>query len=365
MLYPSEVGGKTLDQWIKQLQHADASKRAQAIMAIPHFGPASSAAVPRLLERCSRSNEGDVSPRTKAVIVLRAVEVTRDQTPSVVKTLARCLSPNLEDQVGVRYEAACTLKRFVNDAKDVIPALSRAALDRGSWEVRHACVAVLWRAAIAGKDDKDKTLVCKTFVEILNSKYYVQDVSLEIILGLGNLGKPGDQLLARQVTDALSRYSRGSNKVLAIWAYTALVSLEGTAREENYLRKLIPFLKSADQEARGNAAQALSSLGKKSRPFIPNLLPLLEDRHAVVVHAGCVALANIGDTRPEVIDALLGLLDKDADRAYSACGALVQLKANTPRVLQELQRQLDRKGLEARLTVLFKYTIEQLKKPAK
>jgi HEAT repeat protein len=321
--------------------------------------------VPRLLERCSRSNEVDVSPRTKAIIVLRFVEVTREQVPAVVKTLARVLSGTGEDQVGVRYEAACTLKRFVNDAQPALPALARGALDRGSFEIRQVCVGILWRAAVAGKEDKDKTLACKTLLEILNGKYYTHDVSLEAILGLGNLGKPGDQALARQVVDALSRYSRGGNKVLAIWAYAALVSMEGSKKEETYLRKLIPFLKSADLEARCNAAQALAAVGKKSRPFIPHLLPLLEDRQPMAVYAGCVALAQIGDPRPEVIDGLLGLLGNDFERAYPACAALAQLKANGPKVLAALQKQLDRKDLDVWPRAVIQYTLEQLKKPAK
>jgi HEAT repeat protein len=359
--YPSEVGGKSLEEWIKLLPHPDPSKRALAVMAIPKFGPTSSRAVPDLLKRCT--GDPDISPRIKAVIVLRAVEVHKSQIPGVVKTLSRILSPQFESQIAVRYEAACTLKRFVNDAQDAIPTLARACHDSGSWEIRQVCVALLWRAAAVSKEGKDKVTACKTLVEILSAPTYNHDVVREAIRGLGNLGKPGDAQLHERVIRALRRWTRAENKALAVWAYSTLVGVEGPKNEHFYLSKLTPFLTNKDLDVRCQAAQALGAHGTKAKKFVPRLVEMLGDHQAIAVDGACQALAQIKDSSDEVINPLLGLLDQDAERAYPACAALVGLKANKPKVLEALEKQLDRKDLEDRLRPVIKYTIEELKKP--
>src|SRR5262249_11869992 len=54
---PSEVGGKKLAEWKKDLMSRDPSVRVEAILAIPHFGDASAEAVPLLIDR---TNDLDV-----------------------------------------------------------------------------------------------------------------------------------------------------------------------------------------------------------------------------------------------------------------------------------------------------------------
>src|SRR5271170_1103349 len=56
----SEVDGRTFDEWKNDLQHADPSTRAEAVLALVHFGPRTAEAVPLLLKRCLDS---DPSPR--------------------------------------------------------------------------------------------------------------------------------------------------------------------------------------------------------------------------------------------------------------------------------------------------------------
>ena len=66
---PSSVGGKTLKEWRDELTSKDASRRAIAIMAIAQFGNSAARAVPDLI---ARLEDSDVSPRTKAMVALRA-----------------------------------------------------------------------------------------------------------------------------------------------------------------------------------------------------------------------------------------------------------------------------------------------------
>src|SRR3954447_26013794 len=69
---PSKIAGKSLDEWKKELTIEDASRRAQAIVAIAQFGEAASSCVPAIVDRLT---DKDVSPRARALGALRVIPV--------------------------------------------------------------------------------------------------------------------------------------------------------------------------------------------------------------------------------------------------------------------------------------------------
>src|SRR5262249_39547822 len=80
---PSEVGGKTLSQWMNDLRSADPSKRGMAIQMVIQFREAATPAVPLLLDR---TQDRDVSLRTKAIIALRTIKPEPRDVHRLVKT---------------------------------------------------------------------------------------------------------------------------------------------------------------------------------------------------------------------------------------------------------------------------------------
>src|SRR4051812_24020294 len=82
----SEVGGKTLSQWIADLNHQDPSVREEAIRAVTQFGSEASRAVPQLI---ARLRDVDASPRAKAALALSIIEVPKSDVPRVVQALAQ------------------------------------------------------------------------------------------------------------------------------------------------------------------------------------------------------------------------------------------------------------------------------------
>ena len=113
---PQTFGGRTMEEWRRDLTSAEASKRALAITAIMNMGEESARFVPLLIER---TRDRDSSPRTKAVIALRFVAVHKDHVPRVVAALAarvRHLKRTDEGETIVRYEAVASLERFAADA---------------------------------------------------------------------------------------------------------------------------------------------------------------------------------------------------------------------------------------------------------
>jgi HEAT repeat protein len=338
-----KFAGKTLAEWILELSNSDASKRTVAIMAIPYFGDDSQHAVPALLGRFS---DYDVSPRVKAIMALRQVAVSPGDIPKVVDALSRKANYQYEPQVAVRYEAVRTLARFYEHAHSAIPNLLFAVQDRGSWEVRYHTMQILWRVGIDKKKGPDPRVVKALLASAQNSREVYQ-CRLEALQGLGAMGKPADQSLASQVIGVLSYATRSNNRPRALWGYVGLVALEPTTAERS-LKAIAKYLKHEDMETRAQAAMALGVLGSKAKSQVPALLALLNDKEPLpVLYGACAALARIGDTRDDVINAMLKLLEhKEAHRVSASAQVLGQLKVNNPQIMAGLKKVLDRKEKE-------------------
>src|SRR5438067_7836714 len=84
----TEVGGKKLDDWIKDLGNSDPSVREEAIRAVALF-PNANKAVPALLERLHDSDE---SPRVKAAQALAIIKIDDDKKAEVAKKLGERLN---------------------------------------------------------------------------------------------------------------------------------------------------------------------------------------------------------------------------------------------------------------------------------
>src|SRR5262245_30312231 len=106
---PSTVGGKTLKEWRDELTSKDASRRAVALMAIGQFANGAARFVPDVL---ARLDDTDVSPRAKALVVLRYITIDKKAVPDVVRAVSKRLLPSFESQAVIRMEATATLALF-------------------------------------------------------------------------------------------------------------------------------------------------------------------------------------------------------------------------------------------------------------
>src|SRR5205823_3421076 len=114
----TEVDGKNLTQWMKDLGSGDASTREEAIRAVVLFpGPHAGELVTSLLTRCQ---DGDTSLRVRAVMALTVLEVRRDEIPRIVKAMGDRLT--IDGQAIVRFHAALCLLRFGEDGRDAVGA---------------------------------------------------------------------------------------------------------------------------------------------------------------------------------------------------------------------------------------------------
>lgn len=360
---PTSYGGKTLPQWIKELDSEDASLRSQAVAALPNFGDRAADAVPALL---GRLQDRDVSPRARAVMVLREITIAEKDVPRVVVALARRISPQNESQACVRYEAIVTLRRFMGDAMPAVPALISATIDKSSWELRYISVQLLWRVGLENnKEGGPDPRITEALLNLLRwDKSY--QVRVEVLMGLGALGRPANPTLRARVISELNLCARHKNKPLALWAYAGLVAMEDGPAARASLEALARFLKSDSLEVRVQAVQAIGALRDRARTKLPALLAMLQDKEPVAVQAACTALGSLGDKSDSVLDALLGLTsNKDPLSAAAAITALVNLKANTTRVVTTLDKMREKKDLDLRLRGLIEEALKELKKVSK
>lgn len=374
-----KVDGRTLDEWIKLLKSEDPSRRTQAIIAITQFEEDAARAVPILITIIR--SDTDVSPRVKAVHVMRFIEINDKDVPEVIRALygRLVLNPStgqrVESQVVIRFEALMALRRFTSRGRPAITALISATRDQSSWELRQVAVSNLWRVAIedpekdaAGPDPR----IVNALLDVVTKQRSYQ-VQMEALRGLAYLGKPADNATQERLIKDLNLIVRGpsagversvSIRTKMIWALAALSRMgENPGTVKAPLNILASYLNSKDLELKRQAAAAMSALGPAAKPKLKELMKLLDDPEPLAVIAGAEAILATGDKSTAMIDRLLKLVDdKEPRNIVTAVGALVVLKQNTKDVHKALENVLARKDVKSNVKMIVEDAIKQLKK---
>jgi HEAT repeat protein len=354
---PAEVGGRTLAQWMADLKHPDPSKRAEALISILGFGPGAMDAVPAIIDRC---RDGDASPRAKAVIVLKLMQVRERDIPKIVDALARRLTE--DPQTIIRYEAAQGLVRYAEEAHSAIPALIRGMEDAGCWEIRHACIIALRRAAYDPKNGPDHRA---TQALIRSLRDPVSKVRMEATLSLGALGAPRDPQLLTAVVSALQGQLGYKDKILSLWTHVSLMAIDDKVTDKS-LEAILKLLQSPERDIRVQALVAFGALGPKARTCVPAVVDALHDKETDVVIAACAALPRMGDRSSRVLDPLIKVSQrKEQHLVYAACAALGEIGNTSPDILAALTAVTQRKELDDALIQSVRRILEEVKKPKK
>jgi HEAT repeat protein len=353
----TEVGGRTLSQWMADLKHPDASTRSQAITNIIGFGEAGADAVPLLIDRCK---DRDASPRVKAVLALKLMTIRERDVPKVVDALAQRLAE--DPQTIVRYEAAMALVRFADDAKPALKSLLKGLEDTGTWEIRHACIIAIRKAGFDPKSGPDPQATRALLVALHDP---VERVRLEATVGLGAMGKPADPQMLAAVTRALQQQSNYKDKALSLWSHVSLMALDDKVTDKS-LEAISKLLKSPEREIRLQVLLALAAMGNKARNCVPDALEALEDKETSVVAAACTALGYLGDQGPRVMNALVKMTErKEQPIVYAACEALGHMGRAQPEVVAALTAVTQRKELDDQILREATHILEKLKKSPK
>jgi HEAT repeat protein len=361
---PREVGGKTYEDWMKDLSHADPSIRANAISMIPFFREKAMGAIPLIVERM---HDKDASPRVKAVLAIKIMGIRETDRTRVVKALGERIST--DTQAIVRYEAAIALRRFGPDGQEVTADLVKGIGDASTWELRSACIHALIVAGVDPKKGPD-TRVIDALLLRTNTFYETTfKVRLEAIIALGALGRPQNPEKLRQVLATLKSPANynSQNKTIRIWSHVSLMALEEKVNAK-YLQTVADYLKDREADVRAQAVMALGALEDKAHEHVGDICRMLQyEKEPAVRGTTCEALGRMGDRSPRVLRALIRQTEWDDTEnvsvVLSACGALAQLRVPDADVMEALNKVLDHKSLDLRAKNIVRDAIKDIQKP--
>jgi HEAT repeat protein len=351
---PEEVGGKTYNEWKRDLSHSDPYARIQAIMAILAFGEQAAEAVPTLTRMLQRDRE-DGGVKAKVLLALKIMKINESDKENTVKAVAHTIAN--DTQSIIRYEAACTIARFGSVfakspemRQKVVADLVKGLGDTSTCEMRKACITAL---IVAGVDPKQGPEPRVTDALILRTKPYWEPskiVRLEAIIALGAMGRPRDPKKLSQVLGALREHYKSSDKPIKIWTHVSLMALDDDKIDPNEVNMIVRYLKDPDREVRKHAVTALGAMEKKADEHVKDICTLLEtEKETMVQEAACSTLARMGDKSPGVLRTLIRLttLDKrkNSGVVLAACAALAHFHVASPEVMTAMKAVLKHNSL--------------------
>jgi HEAT repeat protein len=313
-----EVGGKSLNQWIKEAQDPDPGIRALALKAIARFGISGRKASHVLVSKLS---DRDPSIRTNAAIALAATGIEAEDARTGMLALAHLLSDH--EQV-VRYWAALTLASYGALAREAVPYLISAARDpNASWEVRKAVVAAIGCTSM-NQQESPHTRIVQALRDSLRDP--CGEIRAESLKALILLGKPASQDLGG-VLLAIKKAFNDRDPTVVIWAHAATVRLDRVSPD--HIKAITKYLKAADAESRSQAAMALAALGKEAAgSSLDDLTEALADKEPQVLVAVIQAVRAMGESAQAAVPELQKLrghtdeaVRKAADEAIAALAA--------------------------------------------
>ncbi len=370
--YTKEVGGKTLEEWKKDLIALDPSVRAAALMRIPYFKQAAEV-VPDVAAVLIK--DGDASPRVKAAIALRWIPHRDADRTRVIRSLGRAISH--DPQSIIRYEAAATLMTLcplhldVKEERDAIMDLVAGLNSTSTFELRDICITTLIKAGVDPKSGPD-TRVTDALIRLANHMMEpTTQVRLNAIMALGAMGRPQNPEKLKSVLAILkSKANYGSSHLtIRIWSHVAIIALEEKVNEKD-LQTIANYLTHREAAIRVQAVSALGALGDKAHAYVGKVCDMLQREKDIFVRvAGALALGRMKNKGDRVLSTLIHMSEDDERENVSvvlqACDALLQLDANDAASLQALDKVLEHKSLEKYQKDIVQRIIKEIKNPKK
>lgn len=337
------------DDW--EERHGDLVRRhAKAREAIRAIGPAAVPYLLRLLEAeqepgvaqwwanlITSKRSGPLDPAEQRLRLDRAVagfEALGEQAATAIPRL----TGHLEDR-RTRWHAARCLQAIGKPAAPVVIS----GLSHHDWEVRHACLEVLWLAGTnasstlpavrrlsSDTNEFVRGLACLTVANLETNRA----ARLRLLTDILDAGGPGnwgeakafqfhatrpdsqdeetDRLIAR-----LMKHARSTNTQVAVFSFQTWAAF--AARSENVRKAIIAAASDADEQVRQSAAVALASLD-------------INDPEVLAALAHCARIDPVPPYRDRAINAL-------ARFGESAVAAAPDLEAEIRKAMEFLRRR--------------------------
>jgi hypothetical protein len=290
--YPSHVQGKTLDQWIKEINDDDPSHRQMAITQVLLFGPNAKKAIPALIKQVN--NSPDVAPKAYAIIALKQLVPLDLPNYGRDAVNALCGIGGLGNTQGtIRIQACLALAAIGPPARDSIPKLVGLVEDRLSNEVRQWAAFALGRVGYDNDGNADPRALGALIGGINDVS---REVRLECLQSITNLGPPAAGPGAAQVKEKLERRVKTEKDNSAkIWVRVAIMRMDPTKVNDSNLNPITSLMKEkGDLDIRVQAARAIGYFGPLAKSKIPDLVEALNDPEPLMVWQALWSLAMMG-----------------------------------------------------------------------
>lgn len=324
----SRVAGKTFEQWLKELNAKDPSKRETAIRALVAFEPEQSikAFGPLVgeLKKHGPSTPVDLSIRCNLCIAIGDLVGSGQKIdPKQMADAIVMLKYFLKDQQAImRYRAALTLSAFGPEAKSAIPDILPMLKDTVTWETRQAGAAAL--GAISGGDTKygPPAAVLTSLYSLLQDPAY--QVRMTAVQSLGTLGPNVDK--EGYVAALLPIALKDPEPAIQIWARVAVIGATQDYKSDN-ITVIIKHGSSVDPTIRLQAIQGIGAMGSNAKAGIPMLIKSLEDKEVGVQVSAMWALGRMETYAVSALPELEKIIASKESSEYQKNAAKACIKA--------------------------------------
>lgn len=360
----TEIAGKNLDHWIKEIESTDPSRREVAMRTVLEFGPNKAyLAVPALIKELKKHTPTkpiDLSVRVSGTIALStALAGVKEPDTAQVKEAVAILRRFLKDaQAVVKMRALEALPRLGAEARAAIPEVILLVKDIDTWETRRAAIRTLAALAVDPKNLPEPKVLEAIYKQLHNDSSH--DVRLAALQAIAMLGQGGELGQKQYMIRELEGAAKDSDPMIQLYSHLALMTVRHAITQEQLAAIAKLLTNKEDMTVRVQAADALTLAGSmlslsdktlqaqvakviagaRSKNVGPTLLSTLGDPHPEVVVAAINALASLKylDDNPTVVANLLS--HKDARVRGRAAQALAQLGTKAKLVAGMLQEHL-------------------------
>lgn len=322
-----EIAGKSLDQWIKEIEDRDPSVREHAIKMVALLGPQARRAIPALI-RQAQIDQNDLSPRTNAVI---AIGLIVPDDPKHVKDAVAALMPLLSSPQGIiRLQAATTMGNLGTGARTATSRLTHLIKDPASWEIRKAAAYALGRTAYDDHNMPDMRALAGLADAVDDVS---KEVRVEALQGLINLGPPPSAPEQQQLKALLEkRIKVDKDKYVGIWVRVALMRMDAASVTDTNISYIAKQLKATDPPGiAADAARALGAMGPVSGKKVGDLMEALKSSDASLVAWSAWALGRIGSDAKAALPALMALKESAEPSVKNAAAEAIKDINNPPK----------------------------------
>jgi HEAT repeat protein len=334
--WPTEIAGKNLAAWLKDVTDSDPAVREFALKTLPNFGPENvreHAGAGKLLANRLRftSDGGEPDPgvrltlfNTVAIVGFKDVRDEKEALRILGVTVDQAPSGELR-----RLQAVQTLALFGPKAEDQVTRLTGVALRDPAYETRRSIANALARIGFderKGPNIAALRALAGTLSGDVSASVRMEALQSLVILGPpwaaplapGGKGPPQiNQQAADYVADAM-RVRLGmppgkagpppigkvvppkklvpleKDKQLEIWCRVVLMRFDPTEINNANLAAIGEHIKDVELGPRLQALQALALFGEKSAPEIQVVVVALDDPDPLVVNTTLNTLAQMG-----------------------------------------------------------------------